>query len=427
MSLRAGAAKVEFTPEPGLWMCGFGPHPTMRGASDDYEQGYIPRSGPATGVLDPLHARAVVVAAGSEVVALVSLDVLEIPAALSREIRMAITQATGIPAAAILLNASHTHSAPDWAGLTHRVPVAVTRAIQGSIVEAVVTAHARLTEAQIGYGFGAFTEVAINRQNPGGPIDPELCVVKLEAPDGNLIAALVKYSCHPITLQAENSLYSADYPGVMSATLEAIFPGAVVAFLQGMSGNINPVAFPTLPKENIFHAYQLAMMTGRPSPCNPTTTRAVGRAVAAEALRVIARTPVVARAEVRFAATSLDLPLKALADRQLFCDFMVIDDARRASFLDPHSWTTEVQVIRLGPLHLVALPGEPYVEQALRLRASHPHLNVVALGYSNDSVFYLPIDSVRPEHRYENVAAVVARGGQSALENSAGNLLESLQ
>ena len=97
-TLRAGVARVDITPPPGELMWG-----------------YENRRQPATGTLDPLYARVLVLEAGPEKssrrLALVTLDLGRSfgPSSLAR-LRAAAQQSSGI--ACLLVAASHTHSAP---------------------------------------------------------------------------------------------------------------------------------------------------------------------------------------------------------------------------------------------------------------------------------------------------------------------------
>src|SRR6516164_3719760 len=89
--LQAGAAKVDITPPLGFPMWGYGARHDM----------------PSKGVLDPLHARAVVLAVGKERLAVISLDLGRAP---TRHITASIckrVQKAGV--GQIFLVASHTH------------------------------------------------------------------------------------------------------------------------------------------------------------------------------------------------------------------------------------------------------------------------------------------------------------------------------
>src|SRR6516225_1413104 len=93
--LQAGAAEVDITPPIGFPMWGYGAR----------------HDAPSLGVLDPLLARAVVLSAGKEKMAVVSLDLGRAPTRQSMAaIRKKIKEAAGIEH--VFLVASHTHHGP---------------------------------------------------------------------------------------------------------------------------------------------------------------------------------------------------------------------------------------------------------------------------------------------------------------------------
>src|SRR5262249_9731404 len=95
MGLRAGVCRVDMNPplgvQPGAWRR---------------------RTGRAEGVDEPLLAQALVLDDGSRRLALVATDLLWMPRHVAQAARHRVAALTGIPAEAVLLNASHNHSAP---------------------------------------------------------------------------------------------------------------------------------------------------------------------------------------------------------------------------------------------------------------------------------------------------------------------------
>src|SRR5438552_716727 len=89
--LQAGAARVDITPPTGFPMWGYGAR----------------HAAPSKGVLDPLQARAVVLAAGEQRIAVVSLDLGRAPTRKSTEAIRKRVKAAGIEH--LFLVASHTH------------------------------------------------------------------------------------------------------------------------------------------------------------------------------------------------------------------------------------------------------------------------------------------------------------------------------
>src|SRR5262245_56204566 len=93
--LQAGAAKADITPPTGYAMWGYGAR----------------HDAPSVGVLDPLYARALVISAGKERIALVGLDLGRAPTrASTAAIRARVRAEAGIEH--LFLVGSHTHHGP---------------------------------------------------------------------------------------------------------------------------------------------------------------------------------------------------------------------------------------------------------------------------------------------------------------------------
>ena len=69
-------------------------------------------------------------------------------------------------------------------------------------------------------------------RNPDGFVDHEVLVTALDDLDGNPVATLVNYACHPTIMGPDNKLITPDYPGPVRETVESIVGGTCL-FLQG--------------------------------------------------------------------------------------------------------------------------------------------------------------------------------------------------
>jgi hypothetical protein len=98
----AGTGKVDITPQSAVWMDG------------------MLRAHPSEGIHDRLYARALVLSDSDDVrqaFALVSVDVCVLDDATCRAVRQGAETRTGIPAAHIVVAATHTHSGPSTLGI----------------------------------------------------------------------------------------------------------------------------------------------------------------------------------------------------------------------------------------------------------------------------------------------------------------------
>src|SRR5699024_7992434 len=104
-----------------------------------------------------------------------------------------------------LYDASLCHKAAGvaWAAMRRKQPVR-TGAGRGS-------SHIGVNRRFARPGDGA---VVVGR-NREGPVDPEVQVVRIDALDGQPLAVLVNYACHPITVGPDCDRITPDYPGVV--------------------------------------------------------------------------------------------------------------------------------------------------------------------------------------------------------------------
>jgi len=133
-SVRAGAATVDISPAtlPAL----------MNG-------GFLQRS--ANRVVDPLHARALVLSDGRETIALVTVDSCMFPIELCDEIKRRASKQTGIPGNRILISATHTHSAPAaMMCLGCGADEAYVKFVPARVAQAIAEAHENLQLAKLG-------------------------------------------------------------------------------------------------------------------------------------------------------------------------------------------------------------------------------------------------------------------------------------
>ena len=317
--LRAGAAKIDITPDlPESWTDRDGDAKfsieagdTFGDADGDGEFDAVWIAGfdvgrPAVSVHDKLWARACVVESGDVRVGFVSLDlvglfhssVLRIREALSKE------QDSGRPLVDYLVVAStHNHEGPDTMGLwgpdewtsgvdreyVRRVEDAVAKAIQES-VRSLETATLQVRSSQYGDGV-----VVHDYKRRPFVIDDTLGVLHFERSNGEGIATVVHWSCHPETLGDENLAISSDFPHWLREGVERGVPkgsngspprdgrGGICLFLNGAIGGMITSLAMDLPD---FESGAVISKSTKSGPGLPwSRPRSVGLHVAAEVLR----------------------------------------------------------------------------------------------------------------------------------------------
>jgi hypothetical protein len=129
----------------------------------------------------------------------------------------------------------------------------------------------------IGTGRGNSTLVA---SIPRSPTDDTVTVARVTDQQGDLVAVIVNYACHPTTLAWENTLISPDYVGAMRETVEQA-TGSLCIFTLGACGDLGPregfvgdtaVADPTVVNWDMPHSRRLSRWIRLP-PISSTRDR----------------------------------------------------------------------------------------------------------------------------------------------------------
>lgn len=187
--------------------------------------------------------------------AIVGCDVLFVTRDLVDAALAEVEARTGIPPSHVLVNASHTHSAPSTVRVHGYGPVEKFRkSVQKAIVDAVVAAHENAKDGcRFRYGLGAEYSVGENsrlllsdntifwtgpsedRVRPTDPFDPDLPVLAFYGADNALRAAVYNHSTHTIGTVG-GMVRSPSFYGLAAQQLEREL-GATVCFLEGASGS----------------------------------------------------------------------------------------------------------------------------------------------------------------------------------------------
>lgn len=238
--LEVGFARKDITPKIGIDIVGY----------------YIPRI--AEGVLDPLEVIVLALSCGQAKVLILAVDNLGIKKTTVQRIRQSICKNVGIPAEAIFLHATHTHTGPrlevDSGSLLN---AEYYEFVLGAMIAASSAAIADLKPATMGYGVGNAPNIAFVRRfrmsdgtvktNPGvnnadiiepiGIADECVNVIRFKRADDSIV--LANMGLHPDTVGG--SLISADWPGFVRKTVEMAIPDAKCIFVNGAQGDINHV------------------------------------------------------------------------------------------------------------------------------------------------------------------------------------------
>jgi hypothetical protein len=392
--LKAGAARIDITPPTGFPMWGYAAR----------------KDAPSTGVRDPLHARAVVLAAGSSKIALVSLDLGRAPTRDSMQnIRKQLKNATQIET--IFLVASHTHHGPvleldDWP----KKDKPYVRVLEDKIVRVVTEADKSLQQARFGI---CSHEVPFNRnrhsKRADRPLDKEMIIIRLDDAHAKPIAHLVNFAAHPTMLPAKLCEFSPDYPGFLAQHVEKELGGQCL-FLQGAAGDLsaNPPAEAT-PEKFGAALGKFVVERSRALKCE-----------LADAKQLKAR-----ERDFKFSSrVDLSNPLVYAAYALAFFPSLVnFYEREYRDGIRPHLTSALLD----GRIGFVGVSGEPFTSHALQLKRRARLEHLLVFGYCNDYQQYFPTIEAVAEGGYgadATVAPAEIGAGEQMMNRALMDLLE---
>jgi hypothetical protein len=418
---------------------------------------------------DPLYAKALVIKNDSATAVLITVDAVAIgeigyiPNDYLAKVRARLQKELHIPPECVLANASHCHGVV-CADVDARTFEAVKRALQDMLPVKVgvgvghedrVSENRRLrlkngkeVDIRQAYSMPPDEEVAAV-----GPIDPQIGILRVDKLDGQTLAVVYNFACHPI-MGVPNGGNTADLVGFASRVIESnLSDGTIALFVQGCAGDINPIAYKEVHEPR--NAEPLGNMLGL------SVLQAVRKIKCADGgqLKLIRQTIKLPRADLgeridallaeqarlvkSLQGTSLNLKtfLTLATKYNLSSDFpsyysqrylhekMIgrenlskLDQENRKNLklyieniytmeqltrlqtnlalLRKHEAANlaagrkplevEMLALRIGDFVLVTFPGELTVEIGLKIKKSSPHQPTFVAGYTNGYIYYTP-------------------------------------
>lgn len=434
MDRRAGAARVTITPPIGSAMIGF----AGRGRSD--------------GLHDDLTATALVLEAPEAQtgrmtrLAIIACDLLWLETETIEAVCEAASRLADVPADNVVVTCSHTHYGPATDPSRDEGPQ--IRPYLANLVHllagAVALARESAAPCRMGVGYGE-AHIGVNRrertadgriilgQNPAGPCDRRVAVLRIDGVDGRPIATLLNFACHPVSLAGRCTHISADFPGVARHLVEE-HTGSLCLFVQGAAANINPL----LMGWDWTHPVRLGLPLGAEAvrvygSITPGEDDAGGIGVARSRIQLPPLLPSSVE-EGRAAVAALEADQSRLRDSgeagALWWVQRRLDRAEKGlaalqggEAVPPIP--AELAAVRLGrELGLMTAPGEIFTEIGQSIVARSPFRHTLYAAYTDGSIWYVPTRAAYPEGGYEVThACLVAPEAGELLEEESVRLL----
>ncbi len=404
----------------------------------------------ASDVKDRLYARSVVFQNGDTTTAIVAMDTCGVNENLQKKVAARVEKYTGIKEENLVVAAIHTHTGfpfvtgniEDEDPLVREDQEGYFAVVSNLIADCVILAYKRLEESTLSFGSGEvhgisfcrdyFMKNGTPRTNPPRcdeniegqvtEIDPQLPVLFVKDKNGNPTGALISFGCHLDCV--DGTELSGDYASILSKELKKVYgQDFVTVFLMSCSGNVNH--FDVTRKSDPADHYVM-----------------MGKYIAGEALKVIARAEEIKDDTVKVAAKWLKIPRREISQQmvdeakhiiatvkmdtnvKLAADGTAKDQYELAMakklimvYEGPEFFDLLVQAIRIGDFTLFTMPGEPYLQFGKMIKENAPTDKYMVGTLCNRGPGYMPTRDIFYEGIYP------ARIGSNRLHSEAGYMI----
>ena len=419
--LKAGFAERDITPDVGMQMPG----------------NYLPNF--VKGFHDECKVRAAVFDDGTMRVALVGTDSVVVLRSAVESARKQIQARCGIAPEAVMIGASHDHSAGPIgmveAGEFEHASELVrhlaydesqvaepgyVKWVTEQLVSAVCEADKNRTEAFCGSATGSEDQVAFSRRfhmkngliytHPGqgnpdivgyaGPIDPHVGVIGAWNKEGRLLGCVVNYTCHATTNPGTGAEASANWIYYMEKVIRGAMGAEIpVVFLQGAAGDVT----------------QVDNLSPYKYPQNTQWAEFVGGRVGAEAVKVLLTMVPGNLAPLNARSTVLQIKRRVPSPEHVGEAYELVKQkidsgdrtkwifAKETVLLDYISKNSpivpvEIQAIQVGPVVFVSNPAELFCQAGLDIKAGSHFPQTCVVSYANGAVGYVPTEDALGPH-----------------------------
>ena len=383
----------------------------------------------ATGIKDELYAKAMVLDDGERIVAVIAIDSIAIKKVQVEEIRIRVFEMTGIIKKDIMVSATHAHTAGPveaWGEYIHKDDEYLDYLVKKA-ADAAVLAFNNRKPVRIGFGVGTENEIGFNRRylmkdgtlvtNPGiknpdiikaaGPIDPDVVVMRIDDMDGKAVGVVTNFACHLDVVSGTE--FCADYPGELSTVLKKVLGQDVVSlFLTGACGNINHIDVSGKFVTPVNHYKRMGrVLAGEVLKVREKIDLTDNVKLGAEIATFVveARQPGkddINKAEDIIKSTTSNIDELITSSYGQLIELFYAKEAIRMYHEKEKAMEIDVQVISVGELGIVGLPGEIFVEFGLEIKNKSAFRYNMINTLTNGSNGYIPTREALSSGGYES-------------------------
>ena len=423
--LKVGYASVNVNPSLGIAINGY----------------YVPRF--AKGFLDDITASALTFSLGKKKIVIINIDNCGLDNEHVELVSELIEKKTGINAGDVFISSTHSHTCPltsirDAFVYDHEPVLKYRDFVTEKLLDVVTMSLENLKDAKMGYAVAkapdriayirrykmkdgmTMTCPPVNDPNidyPIGELDQRVNVLRFDR-EGDDSVVILNYGLHADTVNGE--LISSDWVGWVRRTLDKALDGVKCLCVMGAQGDVGSTN--VHPTKSDMNDTEISFDNEMKSP---GMARFVGRALAGSVLQVYDKVEYVDVDDIQMVKKILTVPANAPKKEDLprakqykewhdmgrddLIPFKamelttVVAEALRMCRMEngPTHYDLVMSGLRIGPVALIGIPGEPFTEIGVKIKDSDGFDLILPCGLTNGYGGYFPSKQAFSEGGYE--------------------------
>ena len=355
----------------------------------------------ATTIHDDLYVRALAIQDDETTLVLVALDLI----GFFRPDVYEVIKHFKTSEVSIVIASTHTHHGPDTMGLwgpddkTCGVDSEFMSVIKQKVVD---TIHASLSDPKPASAKSTSVHIPGLAKNARNPeiVDDELTLAQFVNEDGKPLVTLFNFPCHPEVLWEHNPHITADYPGYLRNEVEGQTGAPCIFFSGALGGMMTPDV-----KDHSFEEAEF-----------------MGKKLAEAGLEALHAVESGKLEAVSVEKKEVNAKLTNILYKVAFRRKLLPDVRNKKGYVH-----TEVNLIKIGDLWLVTVPGELLPKLGLQLKAWMKEAGAKVagvIGLANDELGYIlptedfkyPWNPFKPGAHYEETNSIGKGIASSVME-----------
>jgi hypothetical protein len=351
----------------------------------------------STGVHDNLFAKVLILADGNgNRIAIITLDLLGFMQHDVQILKKELERRGLFYDHQVFVNATHNHSGPDPIGIWG-IPYLAESGRDEKYIASVIKVIVDLVEKTlhdlqpVDIYFAETDGQGLSKNlHPSQNIDTEIKVLFVIGKKSGAIATLINFGCHPEAASEDNTLITADFPGVLyKAVSEKL--GGITFFINGSLGGL---VIPNVKEENF------------------ETMEAMGKAVGNKVLESYGTRKKLTLKEISSRKEEVTIPLE---NKFFWLGFIL--GIIPGSTLNDGEINTEVNLLKIGELEVITVPGEITPTLGFIIKSMLPEKKML-WSLTNDEIGYILSEKefVNELYAYERKMSVGSLAGPRIIE-----------